>query len=270
MIPRTIAEGGPRGSALCRMNMLGGKRVCIFVDGENLRYSISGLFLYFNRRDYLPRTDWGAFFDWIAQHVSGQDANRVRTYWYVVQNIDYSPYDLGAARKDPLVLEKVLMRDVPTASLIASVLPHEKTDTMQGCVDNLETHRREMDERFKSWIKIQDGIARRHPAVEFRRAGYIRYDLFERVFGSEKSVDVKLATDLFRLKDIYDTAVIVSGDQDYVPAVEAVKDAGKHVVNVAFLTSAQRLLPGGARRLNQITDWCIEIPYTDSKRLLSL
>lgn len=34
--------------------------------------------------------------------------------------------------------------------------------------------------------------------------------------------------------NVYDTAILVSGDADYVPAVEAVKAIGKHV-EVAFV-----------------------------------
>lgn len=61
--------------------------------------------------------------------------------------------------------------------------------------------------------------------------------------------------------DIYDVAIILSGDQDYVPAVQVVKDSGRRVVNAAFQTRSGRLLPGGARRLNQVTDRSINIGY---------
>ncbi len=86
--------------------------------------------------------------------------------------------------------------------------------------------------------------------------------------GAEKSVDVKLATDLIMLRDIYDIAVIVSGDQDYVPAVQIVKDAGKKVVNVSFETRGGRLLPGGARRLNEKTDSALRVGYSELKTYL--
>jgi hypothetical protein len=46
---------------------------------------------------------------------------------------------------------------------------------------------------------------------------------------------VNLAVDMVTLHNIYDLAIIVSGDQDYVPAAQAVKDMGKPVVNVGFL-----------------------------------
>jgi len=75
---------------------------------------------------------------------------------------------------------------------------------------------------------------------------------------------------MITLKDIYDISVIVSGDQDYVPAVEVVKDAGKQVVNVAFLTRSGELLPGGARRLNQITDWHLNVPFETFENYLHI
>ena len=127
-----------------------------------------------------------------------------------------------------------------------------------------------MDRRFQEWINVQDGIASRHTAVEFRRAGAIRYDLFNNTLGSEKAVDVKLATDMILLKDIYDTAIILSGDQDYVPAVQAVKDSGKKVINATFLTRSGQLLPGGARRLNQVTDDSLLIEFGTLSEFLAI
>jgi uncharacterized LabA/DUF88 family protein len=52
----------------------------------------------------------------------------------------------------------------------------------------------------------------------------------------EKGVDVMLATDLVvhGLKDHYDTAIVVSGDADFYPALQAAKDGGKHVEVAAF------------------------------------
>lgn len=52
----------------------------------------------------------------------------------------------------------------------------------------------------------------------------------------EKGVDVLLATDLVlnSVKNKYDTAIIVSGDGDFFPAIEAVKKEGKIVEVAAF------------------------------------
>lgn len=79
-----------------------------------------------------------------------------------------------------------------------------------------------------------------------------------------------LACDMLMLRDIYDTAIIVSGDQDYVPAAQVLKDAGKTVVNVSFERRNGDLLPGGARRLNIATDASIRIPYTRLREFMGL
>ena len=52
----------------------------------------------------------------------------------------------------------------------------------------------------------------------------------------EKGVDITLATDLLRFawQDLYDVAILVSGDGDFAYALQATKDLGKHVVVAAF------------------------------------
>jgi uncharacterized LabA/DUF88 family protein len=52
----------------------------------------------------------------------------------------------------------------------------------------------------------------------------------------EKGVDVMLAVDLVThaYEDHYDSAIIVSGDADFYPALQAVKDVGKQVEVAAF------------------------------------
>ena len=52
----------------------------------------------------------------------------------------------------------------------------------------------------------------------------------------EKGVDITLATDLLRFawQDLYDVAVLVSGDGDFAYALQAAKDLGKHVEVAAF------------------------------------
>lgn len=247
------------------------KRVCIFVDGENLRHSIGDLFSNFDKALYLPTTNWTNFFNWVADEAVGRGSERVRTYWYVVQNIDFTPFNINSARRDTDALKKILSRDDKIAkTLLETYDPKEQLAYIEKVVESLLRSQNLMQRRFSGWTNIQDSIAHRETAVEFRRAGSIRFDLFKERLGFEKAVDVKLATDLIKLKDIYDVAVIVSGDQDYVPAVDTIKDYGKHTVNVAFLTQNNRLLPGGARRLNQSTDRSLEIKFLDAKNYLNL
>lgn len=44
--------------------------------------------------------------------------------------------------------------------------------------------------RFDGWNSIQNSIATRCNAIEFRRAGSIKYDLFTKELNKEKGVDV--------------------------------------------------------------------------------
>ena len=142
---------------------------------------------------------------------------------------------------------------------------------MEEIVKNLREQQDRVQTRFNGWSEVQEGIAVRHIAIEFRKAGTITCNLLDNNrFGREKAVDVKLASDLIALNDIYDIAVIVSGDQDYVPAVQVVKDYGKRVVTVAFERRDGGLLPGGARQLNQASDWGLTVKHSDLDAFLKI
>ena len=247
-----------------------GDRVCIFVDGENFRYSVASLFPSFRRSEYLPKSaDWTSLFDWLATQATGT-GKRVRTYWYVIASIDFYPPSFPDIDTREDNLRQRLSRHPAYGERLDSLAGDGLRSEMAGMVEELEGRRRTMECRASGWLSIQDAIALKHRAVEFRRAGSITYDLFDRRLRREKAVDVKLATDLIMLRDIYDIALILSGDQDYVPAVEVVKDSGKRVINAAFRRRGGQLLPGGARRLNQVADWSLEITYDDLGRYLGL
>jgi uncharacterized LabA/DUF88 family protein len=55
----------------------------------------------------------------------------------------------------------------------------------------------------------------------------------------EKGIDIMLATDLlyFAWNNIYDVAILVSGDSDFAYAIKVVKNIGKHV-EVAYFENA--------------------------------
>lgn len=52
----------------------------------------------------------------------------------------------------------------------------------------------------------------------------------------EKGIDILIATDMISLafRNAYDTAILVSGDSDFIPVVEEIQQLGKRVENVAF------------------------------------
>ena len=52
----------------------------------------------------------------------------------------------------------------------------------------------------------------------------------------EKGVDVQIAVDLLKgaYKDLYDTAVLVSSDNDLIPAIKEVQNSSKQLEYVGF------------------------------------
>ncbi len=63
------------------------------------------------------------------------------------------------------------------------------------------------------------------------------------MISAEKGVDAALVTDLLSLawQRAYDVAVLVSGDADYIPAVEYVQSQGLKVVNAAWASKGHEL-----------------------------
>lgn len=70
----------------------------------------------------------------------------------------------------------------------------------------------------------------------------------------EKGIDINIAVDMLCLaqNNAYDTAALVSGDGDFVSAVEGVQDLGKHVEHVYFTA-------GQSQHLRQTCDRYIEL-----------
>ena len=247
-------------------------RICVFVDGENFRHSMVRLFEPdFQNRDYLPRNaQWTNLFDWVVSKID-DGAYRVRTYWYVIEHLDCSPRDIEALVRNPGRAESVVRRYQPyTVEIDAITDPAMRAQKIRDIVGELVEKQRQIRRRFDGWTRIQNDISREGVAIEFRRAGGIRYNLFDSTFGSEKAVDVNMACDMVALRDIYDIAVIFSGDQDYVPAMRIVKNAGKRVVNVSFRARNNHLLPGGAQRLNETADQSIILEHAELIKYLNI
>ena len=71
----------------------------------------------------------------------------------------------------------------------------------------------------------------------------------------EKGVDIKIAVDMMRLaaSDVYDVAILVSGDGDFASVVEAVQDMGKHVENVTAPSTKSKHLGQVCDRVTVLT-----------------
>lgn len=100
--------------------------------------------------------------------------------------------------------------------------------------DDYDTDLREGQQRFFESL-------RRIPYVTVRLGR-----LHRRHDGSlvEKGIDVAIAVESLSLafEDAYDTAILVSGDSDYIELVEAVKRKGKHIECAMFRNQSAGML----------------------------
>lgn len=251
-------------------------RVCVFIDGESLRHVIEDLFIkeQFDSRDYLPKEGaWAELFDDLVGQATDGRGSRLRAYWYVIHYVDPYPSPVRRDLRTPEKLETWARKNARLLKGLYSIdglAADKRVKKLEEIQEFLHGKRITIKNRFDGFLTVQNGIAYRNRSIEFRRSGAIGYNLFTGDLGQEKTVDVNLGVDLVLLRDAYDLALIVSGDQDYVPAVQAIKDLGKQVVNVGFLRRDGRLLPGGAARLNQVTDWSIAVKYEDFRTRLKI
>ncbi len=106
---------------------------------------------------------------------------------------------------------------------------------------------------------------------------YLRYNGFrvvERnsVEGREqKEVDVAMACEMVvhALKDNYDVAIVISGDRDFVPALQHVQAAGKIVELAAFRTSASEELRRTADKYIELESLPILSMYNKPEDLMT-
>ena len=63
-------------------------------------------------------------------------------------------------------------------------------------------------------------------------------------FFDVKGDDVYLAVDLVSgaYENLYDTAIIISGDEDFVPAIQKAQKLGKKVINAYFKSTSSNYL----------------------------
>jgi len=84
---------------------------------------------------------------------------------------------------------------------------------------------------------------------------------------TEKGVDLSLATDFLvsAFRNLYDTAILVSGDDDYAPVIDEVKRLGKTVEVAAFSSDAGSQIRNAADKFIPLENLKDEILLETSK-----
>ncbi|MFC1593193.1 NYN domain-containing protein [Candidatus Omnitrophota bacterium] len=125
---------------------------------------------------------------------------------------------------------------------------------------NARVGQREEPDRYRDQQKFFIGI-NAIPYCELR-LGRLVYNNWPNSPPYEKGVDILLATDMIThsFKNNYNDAILVAGDNDYVGAIQAVKDNGKNVEvalfgkeqsSVQLRKVADKIIPINARLLNK-------------------
>lgn len=99
---------------------------------------------------------------------------------------------------------------------------------------NARVGRKEEPERYRDQQTFFNSVS----AIPYSelRLGHLVYYNWPNSPPYEKGVDIQLATDMIThgFKNNYDVAVLVAGDNDFVGAIQAVKDNGKNVEVALF------------------------------------
>ena len=99
---------------------------------------------------------------------------------------------------------------------------------------NARVGQKEEPQRYKDQKKFLAGVE----AISYTelRLGRLVYNNWPGTPPYEKGVDIQLATDMIThsFKNNYDVAILVAGDNDFVGALQAVKDNGKNVEVALF------------------------------------
>lgn len=171
------------------------ERVMIFIDGSNFYYGLKGNRCS-TRIDFLE----------LSQFLTGSNRKLIRTYYY---NAAYKQND----NPQKYIEQQKFFTRLRNTSYLTLKL------------GRLVKHVTRID---RNWLREEFGDETTDKVVEFFGEKIISY--------IEKGVDIQIASDMLKLayNDAYDTAILISGDGDFVAAVEGVKDLGKHVENAYF------------------------------------
>lgn len=249
------------------------QRFVTFVDGSNLDGVLKNLNL---RVD-----DYGAFYrhlfeesvrHWGRTFADGSPwpaPQHSRIYWYVVGKMD--EWDLNDPKAESRIrsrfdmnvrLKEYYMDRVGPGSPERSREDDAWTLCFAETRDWYENKRKALERKKRFYFGVQSAT----DYVEIRQEGHWKVDLLNHSL-NEKGLDTSLAVDMVALRDIYDVAILISGDADGIPGINYVKGQSKHVGVVEFRRgSADDTVKGTSSRLKIAADFVVQIFEADLLR----
>jgi uncharacterized LabA/DUF88 family protein len=221
-------------------------RVAIFVDGSNLYGSLRAM--------NLEVSDYGDFYGHIHDEAvsrwqkvtrrpaSASGAQLTRVYWYSVGSID--DWDLSLSQSQS-ALQKAFLKErdvhdgwlarVGKAEGLKGAALEEKA--WASCFADMKVWYEKKCATLENMRRFQQAIRMATDLIDVVPAGHWKVDfLHKRV--EEKGLDTSLAVDLLALEDNYDLAVVISGDADSIPSIVRMKERGKQVAAVEFVSGS--------------------------------
>ncbi|MBI3953484.1 MAG: NYN domain-containing protein [Chloroflexi bacterium] len=198
-------------------------RAVAFIDGNNLHYQLGELQL--QEKDI----NWSR----LLADAMPPGHRLIRAYWYQVGQISFSqPYPSR-------------LHDVFASGRTGATTEEE---LRLRCEAYIAEQRERLDRIHR---EVYDRIAQDYDFLEFRYVGSLKIDPYEQKWVEEKGVDVGMAVDMVGKLAEYDAAVVISGDVDFAPAIQVIKDRLRqaYLVNFAPGTLAQSRFTAGRLRV---------------------
>lgn len=211
------------------------KKTLIFVDGQNLFYSLKAMSLQ------EVQINWDTFFNALLE----QDDELIRVYWYQPQKLAPQQTTLEKAKRSvPNQLSKTPQAIEAEAQTIIAAARHWTE----------EKHK-----QYERQLHRYDEMSIKFPVVEMVRKGVVRIDSFKQNFIGEKGLDVALAVNMIKFHDKCDKIILVSGDLDYAEAIQFVKDNLKKVHIVRLFQGQPPVNKSVSRTLMALADKVIDL-----------
>ena len=101
---------------------------------------------------------------------------------------------------------------------------------------------------------VEDSARRLHDKLRYLGFRVLAREAFDESRLEQKEVDVALACEMIvhAFRDNYDVAILVSGDRDFIPAIQHVQSSGKRVEVAAFANSVGQEVRRSADRFHAL------------------
>jgi uncharacterized LabA/DUF88 family protein len=100
----------------------------------------------------------------------------------------------------------------------------------------------------------EDRLRRIHDRLRYLGFRVVAREAYDEQRREQKEVDVALACEMLAhaFRDNYDVAILVSGDRDFIPAMQHVQSSGKRVEVAAFSNSVSEEMKRSADRFHEL------------------